>query len=107
MIIDEKKLDKLAELAIKTGVALQRGQDLLLTVMAKSKWFNAVHVRGTETDISALLNLPFILFRMAFVRYFAKRLSRGPKHETSNWIADIRLAFILSSMLCQPQQRQS
>ena len=31
MIIDEKKLDKLAELAIKTGVALQRGQDLLLT----------------------------------------------------------------------------
>ena len=31
MIIDEQKLDKLAELAIKTGVALQRGQDLLLT----------------------------------------------------------------------------
>ena len=31
MIIDEKKLDKLAELAIKTGVALQSGQDLLLT----------------------------------------------------------------------------
>ena len=31
MIIDEQKLDKLAELAIKTGVALQSGQDLLLT----------------------------------------------------------------------------
>ena len=31
MIINEKKLDKLAELAIKTGVALQKGQDLLLT----------------------------------------------------------------------------
>jgi len=31
-----------------------------ITVMAKSKWFNAVHVRGTETDISALLNLSFV-----------------------------------------------
>jgi serine protease AprX len=31
-----------------------------ITVMAKSKWFNAVHVRGTETDISALLNLTFV-----------------------------------------------
>ena len=31
MIIDEQKLDKLGELAIKTGVALQSGQDLLLT----------------------------------------------------------------------------
>ena len=31
MIINEHKLDKLAELAIKTGVALQKGQDLLLT----------------------------------------------------------------------------
>ena len=32
MIINEHKLDKLAELAIKTGVALQKGQDILLTV---------------------------------------------------------------------------
>jgi len=31
LIINEQKLDKLAELAIKTGVALQKGQDLLLT----------------------------------------------------------------------------
>ncbi|MCT4628361.1 S8 family serine peptidase [Winogradskyella sp.] len=31
-----------------------------ITVMAKSKWFNAVHVRGTETDISALTSLPFV-----------------------------------------------
>ena len=31
MNIDEDKLDKLAELSIKTGVALQKGQDLLLT----------------------------------------------------------------------------
>ena len=31
MNIDEKKIDKLAELAVKTGVSLQKGQDLLLT----------------------------------------------------------------------------
>ena len=31
MNIDEDKLDKLVELSIKTGVALQKGQDLLLT----------------------------------------------------------------------------
>ncbi|MBT8266779.1 MAG: S8 family serine peptidase [Bacteroidia bacterium] len=31
-----------------------------ITVYAKSKWFNAVHVRGTETDINALLNLAFV-----------------------------------------------
>lgn len=31
-----------------------------ITVMAKSKWFNAVHVRGTEDDINALNILTFI-----------------------------------------------
>lgn len=31
-----------------------------ITVMAKSKWFNAVHVRGSEADINALLALSFV-----------------------------------------------
>ncbi|NRD19878.1 S8 family serine peptidase [Winogradskyella eckloniae] len=31
-----------------------------ITVMAKSKWFNAVHVRGTEADINALSNLNYV-----------------------------------------------
>ena len=31
VLIDEKRLDKLAELSIRTGVALQPGQDLLIT----------------------------------------------------------------------------
>lgn len=31
-----------------------------ITVMAKSKWFNAVHVRGTEININALLSLGFV-----------------------------------------------
>ena len=28
-----------------------------ITVMAKSKWLNALHVRGTQADIQALTNL--------------------------------------------------
>jgi hypothetical protein len=31
-----------------------------ITVEAKSKWFNAVHVRGSEADINALSNLNFV-----------------------------------------------
>ena len=31
-----------------------------ITVMAKSKWFNAVHVRGSQSDINDLLNLTFV-----------------------------------------------
>jgi serine protease AprX len=31
-----------------------------ITVKAKSKWLNCVHVRGTEVDINALLNLSFV-----------------------------------------------
>jgi hypothetical protein len=31
-----------------------------ISVLAKSKWFNAVHVRGTQTDINALSVLSFV-----------------------------------------------
>ena len=31
-----------------------------ITVMAKSKWMNAVHVRGTQEDITLLINLSFV-----------------------------------------------
>jgi subtilisin family serine protease len=31
-----------------------------ITVMAKSKWLNAVHIRGTVADINALAGLPFV-----------------------------------------------
>lgn len=40
----------IAQLKAQTGIQ----------VMAKSKWFNAVHVRGSETDINALLALGFV-----------------------------------------------
>ncbi|MEM6686196.1 MAG: S8 family serine peptidase [Bacteroidota bacterium] len=31
-----------------------------ITVSAKSKWFNCIHVLGTQTDIDNLLTLPFV-----------------------------------------------
>jgi serine protease AprX len=31
-----------------------------ITVKAKSKWLNALHIRGTQTDIKALISLPFV-----------------------------------------------
>lgn len=31
-----------------------------ITVMASSKWLNALHIRGTQTDIQALTSLPFV-----------------------------------------------
>ena len=31
-----------------------------ITVMAKSKWLNALHIRGTQTDIQALTSLSFV-----------------------------------------------
>jgi serine protease AprX len=31
-----------------------------ITVMAKSKWMNALHIRGSITDINALTTLPFV-----------------------------------------------
>ena len=31
-----------------------------ITVMAKSKWLNALHIRGSQADINALASLPFV-----------------------------------------------
>lgn len=40
----------IADLKTQTGI----------TVLAKSKWFNAVHVRGNEADINALIVLTYV-----------------------------------------------
>jgi len=54
VVIDERDVpvneNYIAQLKAQTGIL----------VLAKSKWFNAVHVRGTQSDINALLNLSFV-----------------------------------------------
>ena len=70
MIINEQKLDKLAELAIKTGVALQKGQDLLLTapiealplvrmisLHAYKAWSNIITPLFSDEDITLSMYL--------------------------------------------------
>ena len=44
------------EQAYRNQIAAATG----ITVKAKSKWLNCLHVRGTITDITALTNLPFV-----------------------------------------------
>lgn len=44
-----------------------------VNVLAKSKWLNAVYVRGSYTNINSLLNLPFV----TEVEYMDKSLNRN------------------------------
>lgn len=54
IVIDER--DVPLNETYKTTVANSAG----ITVLAKSKWMNAVYVRGTRSQIDNLLNLPFV-----------------------------------------------
>ncbi len=75
----------IAQLKTQTGI----------TVMAKSKWFNAVHVRGTETNIIALLSLSFV----ASIDFADKTLSSGRTGQTENKfeIEDSQVNFVYGS----------
>ncbi len=48
------------DVPVNENYITQLKQQTGITVMAKSKWFNAVHVRGTESDINALIVLGFV-----------------------------------------------
>jgi len=57
-----------------------------ITVLAKSKWLNMVHVRGSQTDIAALLGLSFV----DHIQYANHSLNPGGKlAPVSNQIAKI------------------
>ncbi|WP_299782249.1 S8 family serine peptidase [uncultured Formosa sp.] len=68
-ILSEKAIDRKQRYGIKidardvpvneTYITALKGQDDIL-VLAKSKWFNAVHVRGSEASITALLDFSFV-----------------------------------------------
>ncbi len=66
-----------------------------ITVMAKSKWFNAVHVRGNETDINALSGLGFV----ASIDFADKSLnsSRALQPEHKFDIEDSQVIFVYGS----------
>ncbi len=63
--IDRKALHGVAiderDVPVETSYITQIKTATGITVMTKSKWFNALHVRGSETDINALSSLGFVL----------------------------------------------
>src|SRR5690606_29500099 len=62
--IDRKNVHGIAiderDVPVNESYISQLKQQSGITVLAKSKWFNAVHVRGSETDINALSDLSFV-----------------------------------------------
>lgn len=67
VIIDERDVpvneSYIAEIKSQTGI----------TVLAKSKWMNCVHVRGTETQIASLESLSFV----SAIEYANKNITRA------------------------------
>ncbi|MCF6181104.1 S8 family serine peptidase [Lutibacter sp.] len=53
-----------------------------ITVLAKSKWLNALHIQGTQVDINNLLNLTFV----ASIDFADKSLNAGGKRLLKNKI---------------------
>lgn len=67
-----------------------------ITVLAKSKWLNALHIKGTQTDISALTALAFV----DHVQYANRSLNPGGRKaiktentKTSNKFLDIQADY--------------
>ncbi len=87
VIIDERDVPVneayISDLKSQTGI----------TVLAKSKWFNAVHVRGTETDINALVALEYI-DRIDFANRNLNSLSRSIAIQDKTAIEDQKSTFI-------------
>lgn len=52
-----------------------------ITVMAKSKWLNALHIRGTITDIAALSSLSFVS-TIKYANHSLNARLHSPKHKT-------------------------
>ncbi|MDN3492475.1 S8 family serine peptidase [Winogradskyella bathintestinalis] len=71
-----------------------------IVVMAKSKWFNAIHVRGLEADISALINLDYVEY-IDFANNNLNILSRGIANINKNHIEEETITFTYGETLNQ------
>ncbi|MBD0823057.1 S8 family serine peptidase [Aestuariibaculum marinum] len=66
-----------------------------ITVLAKSKWFNAVHVRGSQTDIQNLID-PIAYPFVESIDFADKSLntSKLAKQKTTNKLESVSTAFV-------------
>ncbi|WP_299107546.1 S8 family serine peptidase [uncultured Winogradskyella sp.] len=72
----------ISDLKLQTGI----------TVMAKSKWFNAIHVRGTEEDINALANLNYV-YSIDFANQGLNEASRNASNLNKWEVENETIAF--------------
>lgn len=63
-----------------------------IEVLAKSKWFNALHVRGTESAINGLTNLDFV-DAVVFANPNLNSSGRPEQQHTDLDIEDVTIAF--------------
>ena len=58
-----------------------------ITIMAKSKWLNALHIRGTQADILVLKSFPFVdkvAFANKALNTTSKKVSEHKKTQTND-----------------------
>ena len=60
-----------------------------ITVMAKSRWMNALHIRGTQTNIQALTNLSFV----NHITFANHSLNPGGRVSQNNKISSVNKQF--------------
>ncbi|HEX9825377.1 MAG TPA: serine protease, partial [Flavobacteriaceae bacterium] len=93
VVVDER------DVPVNEGYISQLKTQTGITVMAKSKWFNAVHIRGSEVDINSLSSLGFV----ASIDFADKSLNTGrtaqPKSKFS--VEESQYDFVYGST--QPQ----
>lgn len=81
--IDRKTADGIAiderDVPVNEFYISQVKQQTGITVYAKSKWFNAIHIRGTQENIEALTSLPFV----DFIDFADKSLNASSRLEVS------------------------
>ncbi|MDP5098006.1 MAG: peptidase S8, partial [Flavobacterium sp.] len=54
-----------------------------ITVMAKSKWLNALHIRGSQSNIEALTSFPFV----SSIEFANQTLNRSGRNAESSAIS--------------------
>ncbi|PTM08286.1 MAG: serine protease [Bacteroidetes bacterium] len=88
-ILTQKAIDRKAnhnvdiderDVPVNEGYITQIKNSSGIFVMAKSKWFNAIHVRGSQTEINDLLNLGFV----ASVKFADNSLNMAPNQNNQS-----------------------
>ncbi|KLT68255.1 MULTISPECIES: S8 family serine peptidase [unclassified Flavobacterium] len=77
------------DVPVETTFVTQVKQSTGITVMAQSKWLNALHIRGSQADINALKNFTFV-DKVVFAN---KILNTTSKKDTENKIAKTKDKF--------------